>query len=196
MEAAQLYEVLEQRVIPEFYDRDHTGIPQNWLARIRSSMAHLTPQFSSNRMVREYVEKLYFPASASLRRRLRDGAKLATELESWHRRVQEGWERIRFGNVRATPGDGRWLFEVEVYLGDLTPDQLRVELYADPLHDTEAPTRMTLSQGEAILGAVNGFVFHGECASSRPAHHFTPRVVPFHPEANVPLEVPLILWKQ
>jgi starch phosphorylase len=196
VEATQLYEALEQRVVPEFYDRDHAGIPQKWLTRIRSSMAHLTPQFSSNRMVREYVEKLYDPASASLTRRLRDGAKLAMELEEWHRRVKEGWGRIRFGDVRATSRDGRWFFEVQVYLGDLKSDQVRVELYADPLHDNDAPMRITLCQGEAILGAVNGFVFYGECASDRPAHDVTPRVVPFHAEAKVPLEVPLILWKQ
>ncbi len=65
-EAQQLYEILEQEVIPEFYDRDAGGLPRNWLARIRTSMAQLTPKFSSNRMMREYVEEYYVPAASDL----------------------------------------------------------------------------------------------------------------------------------
>ncbi len=58
-EARQLYEILEREVIPEFYERDAGGLPGKWLARMRASMAQLTPQFSSNRMMREYVETYY-----------------------------------------------------------------------------------------------------------------------------------------
>ena len=65
-EAQQLYEILEREVIPEFYDRDAGGLPRNWLARIRTSMAQLTPKFSSNRMMREYVEEYYVPAASDL----------------------------------------------------------------------------------------------------------------------------------
>ena len=65
-EAEQLYRLLEEEVIPAFYDRDSNGIPKTWTQRMRLSMAELTPQFSSNRMVREYVEKLYLPAACGL----------------------------------------------------------------------------------------------------------------------------------
>jgi hypothetical protein len=52
-----LYHSLEQEVIPEFYARDGQGIPTAWVARMRESMARLTPQFSANRAVREYTEQ-------------------------------------------------------------------------------------------------------------------------------------------
>ena len=55
----QLYGLLENDIIPCFYERDSKGIPRSWVARMRASMAELTPQFSANRMVREYVDKLY-----------------------------------------------------------------------------------------------------------------------------------------
>src|SRR6202142_2813068 len=58
-DAEDLYAALEQRVVPEFYDRDDHGIPRRWLARIRASMAALAPTFSSNRMVLEYAERVY-----------------------------------------------------------------------------------------------------------------------------------------
>src|SRR5208337_3567505 len=54
-EAEALYALLEQEVIPSFYDRDRDGNPSGWIARMRESMARLTPRFSANRTVREYT---------------------------------------------------------------------------------------------------------------------------------------------
>jgi glucan phosphorylase len=64
-EAEQLYRLLEEEVIPAFYDRDTKGILTTWTNRMRLSMAELTPQFSTNQMVREYVEKLHLPAAVA-----------------------------------------------------------------------------------------------------------------------------------
>ena len=141
-----MYEILEQQVIPEFYDRDRAGMPQNWLKRIRASMARLTPQFSSNRMVREYVEDIYLPASGALRRRIANDAKLAMELEEWHYTYEKAGEGFDFGDVRVTKVETNWHVEAQVYSGDLEPHRVRVELYADPLDDTEPPTRIVMSQ--------------------------------------------------
>ena len=80
MEAAHLYELLEQQIISEFYDRDSQGIPVRWVRRMRASMAQLTPRFSTNRMLREYVERVYLPTTTKLRNRTADGARLAGEL--------------------------------------------------------------------------------------------------------------------
>jgi starch phosphorylase len=62
-EAEALYERLEREVIPEFYTRNEKGIPTDWIARMRESMARLTPRFSANRAVCEYTEKHYLPAA-------------------------------------------------------------------------------------------------------------------------------------
>jgi starch phosphorylase len=61
-EAKALYELLENRVIPEFYARDANGISAAWVKRMRASMAQLTPRFSADRTVREYTEQHYLPA--------------------------------------------------------------------------------------------------------------------------------------
>lgn len=196
VEATRLYEILERQVIPEYYDRNHAGLPHAWLNRIRTSMSRLTPQFSGNRMVREYVQNLYRPAADALSRRLKDAGNLAVELEEWHARLREGWKGIRFGDVHVTRTDPYWHFEVQVYFGDFEPDRVQVELYADPSNERERPTRITMRRQEGIPGAVHGYLFVADCPSTRPAHHFTPRIVPFHPEAGVPLEESLILWEQ
>src|SRR5439155_7947547 len=63
-EAEALYALLESEIVPEFYTRDK-GIPKRWVARMRESMARLTPFFSANRTVREYAEGRYLPAAAA-----------------------------------------------------------------------------------------------------------------------------------
>jgi len=195
VEATRFYELLEQQVIPEFYDRDHTGIPHAWLNRVRTSMSRLTPQFSSNRMLREYVDTIYVPASASLRRRIEREGELAAELEQWYSRLGQDWRGIRFGDLHVTRIDPHWHFEAQVYFGECDPDYVQVELYADPMNEYEQPTRIVMQRQKTIPGAMKGYLFLADCVSTRPAHHFTPRIVPFHPEALVPLEDSRILWK-
>jgi len=195
VEAQGLYDLLERHIVPEYYDRDHNAIPRGWLNRIRASMSRLTPQYSGNRMLREYVENLYAPAVESMSRRLEQGGKLAVELETWSAHLRENWRDVHFGNLHVTETDSSWRFTVQVYLGDADPECIRVELYADPVHEDEAPIRIVMEPHGPIPGSVNGYDFFAECPSSRPADHFTPRIVPLHPEAHVPLEVSMILWK-
>src|SRR5690606_17140746 len=70
MEAEQLYQVLENEVIPSFYNRDAQGLPLKWIQMIKQSMAKLTPRFSASRTVIEYTEKYYLPAGLALQKRL------------------------------------------------------------------------------------------------------------------------------
>lgn len=194
-EAARLYELLEQEVIPEFYTRGSDGLPHAWLTRIKTSMSQLTPQFSGNRMARDYLEQLYGPATAALRRRIANGGKVAAELDAWHQALAEGWREIRFGAMRVIEEGSSRCVEVEVYAGEINPEQLRVELYADPKDAHDRPFSMAMLRWGPIPGALNGYVYRADCPTDRPAEEFTPRIVPYHPEAWVPLEEALILWK-
>jgi starch phosphorylase len=72
-----LYSVLENEVVPLFYSRDNQGIPREWVQHMRASMAQLGPQFSSNRMLHDYLEQYYQPAIQAFRRRGKDQAALA-----------------------------------------------------------------------------------------------------------------------
>ena len=80
VEAQQLYNLLETEIVPAFYQRNEKGVPTGWLAKMRLSMAKLAPRFSSNRMLREYVEMSYIPATERYRRRVADGARLGAEI--------------------------------------------------------------------------------------------------------------------
>ncbi len=156
-EAEALYEVLETQIVPTFYARDAQGIPRAWIARMRASMAHLTPQFSSHRMLREYVERLYLQAAAATRRRGAQGGQLARALHAWQRQLEAHWHEVHFGELQVNQDNDHWVVHVQVYLGEVSPQAVRVELYADPLEDA-APLREVMAQGEPIPGALHGYV--------------------------------------
>ena len=100
VEAEALYDLLERTVIPEFYARDEHGIPTAWVARMRESMARLTPHFSANRTVCEYTEQHYLPAAAAYRERAANNGAVGRQLVEWQQAVDRKWDSLRFGDVR------------------------------------------------------------------------------------------------
>lgn len=129
-EAEALYMLLERDVVPAFYTRDQHGIPTGWIAKMRASMARLTPRFSTNRVVREYTEKYYVPAAAAYRKRAADHGRLGAELIAWRQALAAHWQEARFGAVSVQMDATERLVTVEVRLGGLDPEAVRVELYA------------------------------------------------------------------
>jgi starch phosphorylase len=195
-EAQTLYELLEREVANAFYDRDADGLPQAWLARMRRSMARLTSHFSTNRMVREYTERYYLPAAAAYRARLTDSGRLSRELESWQAHTRRHWSQLRVGKVRRERQGDRLCIHAQLHLGELDPDALRVELYADPLESEGTPERFPMSRGEPLPGSGRAFTYHAELPARRPPDHYTLRVRPFHPDARLPLELGLVCWER
>jgi starch phosphorylase len=193
VETEQLFTLLEQQVVPEFYDRDADGIPRAWVARIRASLSRLTPRFSSNRMLAEYLDQLYLPAVQSYRRRTGRNLKLARELRQWMHDLHHHWEGIHWGKLTVETTAGVNVFRVPVYLGEIAPEFVTVELYAEP-RPGETAERRPLRPDRPLSGAAGGYLYAGEVPAGRPAADYTPRVVPAHPEAVVPLEARFIRW--
>ena len=192
-EAEKLYSVLEQEVITEFYDRDADGVPRNWLKRLAASMGRLAPQFSSDRMVKEYVDQVYLPAAADYESRAADGARIAYDLEAWHRRLAEHWYGLHFGEIRVSQAEKHWEFVVQVYLGELDPAAVHVQLFAEASQG-DHPLVVQMHRDHPLPGAANGFVFTALVPADRPAEHYTPRIVPWHADAMVPAEEGGIHW--
>ncbi|HWT83802.1 MAG TPA: DUF3417 domain-containing protein, partial [Candidatus Methylomirabilis sp.] len=192
-DAQVLYMLLEHDIAKEFYDRDEAGIPRAWITRVRHSMTCLTEQFSSDRMVREYVAQAYLPAARAYLRRASDHARLAGELISWLAKIDEEWQGLKFGRVTVHQSDHQLLFEVQVLLGGLSPDCVQVQLYADPDGGGQ-PVCVSMQREGRIHGVVNGHIYRTAVSAQRPAEHFTPRIVPHHPEAFIPMEGMRILW--
>ena len=130
-EAEALYDLLEQKVIPEFYARDESGVPTAWTERMRESMARLTPRFSANRAVREYTEQHYLPAAATYRGRAAEKGAFGRKMVDSQRALEKKWSTLRFGEVNVETKGEQHVFEIQIHLNDLAPDAVRVELYAN-----------------------------------------------------------------
>jgi starch phosphorylase len=196
-EANALYDLLEQEVIPEFYARDAKGIPTAWVARMRESMARLTPRFSANRAVRDYTERHYLPAASAYRKRAADKGALGVQLVSWQRALEQSWSNLRFGEMKVATDGEKHEFEVQVYLGDLDPDSVRVELYADGVNG-RAPVRQEMNpdlSGQPA-GASDGCIYSATVSAARPPADYTARVIPRCDGVAIPLEDARILWQR
>jgi starch phosphorylase len=194
-EAAQLYALLEEEVVPAFYDRDADGHPHRWIARMRASMARLAPRFSSARMLQDYVAQVYLPAAAAFERRTQPGSGVAHDLDAWARQLADHWDGIRFGKVTTGTADGQLTVTVPVHLGAIAPEAVHVELYADA-EGAEPPFVRQMAPVEAFTHAPGTAIYGVSVDTARPPAHFTPRVVPWHPEARIPMELPLIAWQR
>ncbi len=194
-EAEMLYHSLEQEVVPEFYARDSQGIPKAWVARMRESMARLTPQFSANRAVREYTEQRYLPAANNYRSRIAQRGLLGRQMVEFRHRLEEQWNSLHFGEVKVETSGGQHVFEVQVFLSDLNPQAVRVELYADGFRD-KAPVRQGMKLSAEQSGVRGSYIYSAALSADRPAAAYTARVIPHFEGVAVPLEGSQILWQR
>jgi starch phosphorylase len=194
VEAAALYDLLEREVIPEFYTRDEKGIPTAWVARMRESMARLTPLFAASRAVREYSEQHYLPAALAYRDRAANKGAVGRQMVNWCQALEQKWATLRFGEMKVATDGGNHVFEVQVYLSGLDPNTVRVELYADGVNGGD-PVRQEMMHEQEPADA-NGYIYSAQVPSIRPATDYTPRVIPRCDGVAVPLEAAQILWQR
>lgn len=203
LEAEALYDLIEHQVAPRFYQRADDGVPERWMQSVRHTLATLSPELSADRMVREYVERLYCPAAAAEAALSAGHAEAARALAAWKSRVRAAWptvsvEHVESGGVAEVPQVGDELhLRAHIGLGELSADDVavevvygrstgsdelsdveRLELQAEPSdeHDGAATTLFT---GTVQLGRAGGF-------------GYTVRVVPAHPLLSGAAEMGLV----
>jgi starch phosphorylase len=194
VEAEALYSMLEREVIPEFYARDQQDIPTAWVARMRNSMASLTPRFSADRSVREYTEEHYLPGAAAYRERAADKGSVGLKMVQWQHALEKEWPALHFGTSKVETRAGQRVFEVEIDLHDLDPAATRVELYADGV-DGGAAVRQEMERVGELGGASNTCTYRTQVSTARPATDYTARLIPRYAGVAVPLESSRILWR-
>jgi starch phosphorylase len=194
-EAEALYERLESEVIPEFYTRNEKGIPTAWVARMRESMALLTPRFSADRAVREYTEQHYLPAAAAYHLRVANKGAVGRQMVDCQHSLEQKWTTLRFGEVKVETKDKQCVYEVQVYLDDLDPKAVRVELYANGVNG-DSPVRQEMKRVRQLVGASGGYVYSATVPAARTAEDYTARLIPHCDGVAVPLEDARILWQR
>jgi starch phosphorylase len=193
VEAEELYNLLEHEVIPEFYARNVQNIPVKWVARMRESMARLTPCFSSNRAVREYTEEHYLSAAAAYHSRVANNGAIGKQIVEWARSLDKKWSKLNIGEVKVETSNDQYLFEVQIELNDLDPEAILVELYAD---DTKENARVEMKSIQKLPDPSGKYIYSASVVAVRPANDYTVRVLPHYSGVEVPLESAQIKWQR
>jgi len=187
MEAMALYDLIENRIAPRFYERDADGVPAGWVHDIRHTLRTLSPELSADRMVRQYVERLYVPAGRAQRTVAADDHARARELAAWRRRIVAAWPSVQVAHVEsegvgphAQVGD-ELRVRAWVALGGLHADDVTVEVVHGRTGEGDVLTDV-VRHALASVGGSGGQQEHVGTVPLRSAGPFgyTVRVVPRH----------------
>ena len=198
LEAAALYDLIEHTVSPMFYDRGADGLPSRWIEMVRHTLQSLGPKVLASRMLRDYVMRLYLPASRA--GRMLDGDyQRAHELATWKRKVRTGWPAVRVDHTEVSGvGDvaeiGTTLeLRAFVSLGELAPDDVDVQVVhgrVDERDEIGSMRVVPLRHAESYESGRHRFDGEVKLERSGP-FAYTVRIVPKHPLLASPAELGL-----
>ena len=187
LEAAALYELLEQAVLPKFYDRGEDGMPSRWVEMVRHTIEQLGPKVLASRMVQEYTLGYYAPAAESVRAVSADGHRGAADVASYRRRIEQSWGAVKVTHVDSeglpdTPVIGAELsLRANVDLGGLDASDVVVQAVVGRADDEENLTDIRTSVMTHVGTEGSEHVYAGESTLPHSgAVGYTVRVLPHH----------------
>ena len=204
VESMALYELLEADVVPTFYERSADGLPRQWIARMKASVAELCCTFNTHRMVREYTERFYLKAEAQFKQLAADRAARARALAAWKARIRQSWPAVRVDGIEACLPDqisvaSEFSARVWIQLGSLTPEDVAVQIYAGRVNAAgEIVEPETVAMHPAGPGEAGRYLFEvtGVPCKKSGLHGCTVRVLPHHPDLATPFLPGLIAWAE
>jgi starch phosphorylase len=200
IESRDLYNLLEEEVIPLFYQRGHDDIPREWVEKMKASLRFLTPVFNSHRMVQDYMDRYYLPCSRRFNVLSRDDFGGAKDLASWRQKLMTGWQDISVkevisGNGSDMPVGSELDIEAKVLLGSLSPEDVTVEAYYGRLdHNGDFAERETTALDVVdFKDEVHYFKGKIPCVDTG-RFGFTVRVMPSRKRLENPFIMGLVTW--
>jgi starch phosphorylase len=198
-EAETLYTILEQQVAPLYYKRNGDGLPTEWIKMIRSSMLKLAPEFSTVRMMKEYVEKYYHPLAKNYTARNAAKGQFGIEIEDMRQFIRDSWKSVQFLDMQVLEKERqgqlrRYSIDLKVRLGDIAVKDVLVELYAAPNNGSE-PVHIEMKCLKTFDAVHGEYLYQAQVVTGRAISDFTPRIIPHHLGLQVPREAPEILWQ-
>ncbi len=210
LEAAALYDLIEHQIAPRYYDRGKDGVPTRWVKSMRHTLATLSPELSADRMVKDYVARLYTPAGKAAAVIADDDYAAGREVAKWKQEVRKDWSgvhvlHVESGGLTTVPRVGDELHvRARVQLGGLEPDDVAVQVVygksieGDALEDTTTVELVPLVEDtdRPTTGAISldgSLTFAGTVTLTRPGSFgYNVRVVPKSPYLASPAELGLV----
>ena len=204
VESQALYDLLEKEIVPLFYNRGPDNLPRGWIAKMKAAMSRLAPVYNTNRMVREYAEQFYIPATKRWDDLTRENMNRARKLSAWKRRVRDHFAGVRVESVSDNMdanGDGARvgkdiLVEAVVDLGELDPEDVAVELYFGPLdEDGQLTNGQALPMEQVARKGEHRVMYSARMPCARSGMTgYTVRVMPLHEMLPDTRDMAMIRW--
>jgi len=201
VESEMLYELLEQEIVPMFYDRGTDGLPRRWVMRMKNAMRTINPLFNTQRMVQEYADRFYIPATQRRIAMQENNRARSKALADWKTKVRECWPRVRFADIDSGPLDGlpygsSLEVTADLFLDKLSKDDVTVEVYYGTVdtygrihNGRHAPMVLDAARSDGV------YRFKGSIYCDKTGQQgFTVRVMPSHPDIAQKHETALIAW--
>lgn len=202
-EASDLLDIIENELVPAYYDRDSDNLPNKWIKLSKESMKYCIPRFGAHRMLRDYINQLYLPAKRQYQRLSKDKYAGAIVLSRWKRQVKTCWPEVKariFGksSMGIHFGDS-WSIHVGVQLNGLQPSDVIVECligHADSsgefrmekAHPLKAQQEHVKADHQTIM-----YTLHFNPESSG-IYQYKLRIYPFHELLSHKFEMGCMLW--
>lgn len=204
LEADALYDLLEYEVVPAFYERGADGLPHRWLKRMQASLKSLTFFFNTHRMVQQYVTSSYLPANSRSHEFRATNMDDARELAAWRSKLAANWSQIRVqpaaDGVKPEYQSGSDLTaRAKVYLAELSPEDVSVELYlgqVDTSGDITRAEAIPMQPAGADGDGWRTFEATANLNGSSGRQGFSIRVLPRHPKLVTPFLPGCITWAE
>jgi glycogen phosphorylase len=200
LEAASLFDLLERQVLPLFSDRTHGPVPRGWVERIRHNLASLGPFVTAARMVRDYTTELYEPAARHADALGADGCARAKALAAWKAKVHAAWHGVHVDAAEledeVTDLGTERVVEAVVSLGDLTPQDVEVQLVHGPVGQNDELAEPVMVPMAHTADTGDGHArYRGSFTCERAGRYgVTVRITPSHPDVATPLSLGRIAW--
>lgn len=201
VEANSLYDLMEQEVVPLFYDRDGDGLPRGWIKKMKAAIRLNCPFFNTARMVKDYGEKAYFTTSDRYYAMSANNYKPVKDLAHWKHNIKQKWYDIKIENIDISESADVQVnqpisVKAQLNLAGLTPDDVRVELYVGAVDDRGEIVGGKSTVVDFIGKADNGSsLYKGSISyASSGMQGLSLRVLPNHPHLSSHYEPRLVLW--
>ncbi len=202
IDAASLYQLLENQIIPLYYAKPDGRLPLAWLQLMRESIRSVTPVFNTHRMVKEYAERVYVPAERAYQRLSNSSYGAAVDLSKWKSKMRKDWPQVKIHHVHIGNEDRQNIpvgeslkLQAHVQLGAVDPRHVRVEAYHGEAENGGVKNPGVTVLNEAGPNGDGSYIYQGIVpAAESGLYGFSVRVVPTHPNLMQDHELRLISW--
>ena len=201
LDAEMIYEMLENEIVPMFYKRDEDDSPREWIQYIKKSIAQIAPEFTTARMLDDYIDKFYNKMSLRKNELKNNDYALAKEISAWKKRILYSWDKIEPIDLKVIDEDlkelsvgNKYEGKMSIDLHEINPEYIGVELV---VMGKQYGKEFIIQKEEMKLIKMEGTVasYSIEIKPEKPGiYNYSFRIYPKHKFLPNRQDFPLVLW--